>query len=110
MYFDYLYVDDFPKILEMFINKDAKKRSYNICTGKSIDLLALAKIIKEIDGRDFPIDIREEGLGVEYSGDNILFLQEYGEFNFTEPEKAISELYHWYKDLSNIVFDAKEFD
>jgi len=110
MYFDYLYVNDFSRIVEMFINKDAAKRNYNICTGKSIDLFTLAEIIRKIDGRNISINIKEEGLNPEYSGDNTLFLQEYGKFNFTQPEKAISELYHWYKDSSNIVFDAKEFE
>lgn len=110
MYFDYLYIDDFSKIVEMFINKDPVKRSYNICTGEAITLLTLAEIIKKIDGRNFPIDIKQDGFNAEYSGDNTLFLQEFGEFSFTQHEKAISELYHWYKDSSNIVFDVKEFD
>ncbi len=109
VYFDYLYVSDFSRIVETFINKNGAKRSYNICSGKSIDLLTLAKIIRQVDGRNSPIDIKEEGFGVEYSGDNTLFLQEYGEFDFTPHEKAINELYHWYKDSSNIVFDAKDF-
>lgn len=108
MYFDYLYIDDFSRITEMFINKDVAKRSYNICTGKSIDLLSLAEIIKQIDGRNFPINIKEEGLNAEYSGDNTLFVQEFGEFNFTQPKIAISQLYHWYKDKSGLAFDPKE--
>lgn len=108
VYFDYLYIDDFSRIVEMFINKDVAKRSYNICTGQSVDLLLLAEIIRQINGRDIFIDIKEDGLGVEYSGDNGLFLQEFGEFDFTQPEKAISQLYHWYKDKSGLVFDAKE--
>lgn len=110
MYFDYLYVDDFSRIVEMFINKDAAKRSYNICTGKSIDLLTLAEIIRKIDGSNLPINIKEEGFNAEYSGDNTLFSQEYGKFNFTPPEKAIRELYNWYKDSSKIVLDAKDFN
>ena len=109
MYFDYLYVNDFSRIVEMFVKKDAAKRSYNICTGESRDLLAIAKIIRQIDGRDIPIDIKESGFNTEYSGDNTLFLQEFGVFNFTQPEKAISELYHWYKYESNIPIDAKDF-
>lgn len=107
--FDFLYINDFLRIIEMFINKDAMKRSYNICTGKSIDLFTLAKIIKQIDGKNVPIDLKEDGLDVEYSGDNALFLQEFGEFNFTQPEKAIGELYNWYKNPNNIVFDTKDF-
>lgn len=109
MFFDYLYVDDFCRIVEMFIKKDASKRSYNICTGKNMDLFALAEIIQRIDGSELPIIVKEDGLKPEYSGDNSLFLEEYGEFEFIVPEKAIGELYRWYKDSSNILFDAKDF-
>jgi len=109
MYFDYLYIDDFSRIVEIFIKKEPAKQSYNICTGKSIDFLTLAHIIRDIDGRNLTINIKEDGFNPEYSGDNLLFLQEYGDFNFTQPEKAIGELYHWYKDSSNIIFDAKVF-
>jgi GDP-L-fucose synthase len=109
MFFDYLYIDDFLRIAEIFIKQDSKHRTYNICTGKSVDLLTLAKIINEIDGRDLPIIIKQDGLNPEYSGDNTLFLQEYCPFDFTEPEKAIGELYRWYRDSSNIVFDIKDF-
>lgn len=110
VYFDYLYVDDFLRIVEMFINKDAEKRSYNICTGRSIDLLSLAKIIRQIDGRDILIDIKEDGLNAEYSGDNTRFLQEFGKFNFIQPEEATSQLFHWYKDKSGLVFNAKDYE
>ena len=106
-FFDYLYVNDFSRIVEMFINKDAQERSYNICTGKPIELLTLAKIIQEVDGRGLPITIKEEGFKKEYSGDNTQFLQEYGEFDFTQPEQAIEELYRWYEDPGNIVRDME---
>lgn len=110
MYFDYLYVDDFARIVEIFINNDAVKRSYNICTGKSIDFLSLAKIINDIDGRKLPIKIKEEGLNPEYSGNNDLFMNEFKKVEFTPPEKAIKELYLWYKDSSNIVLNENMFN
>lgn len=110
MFFDYLYINDFMRIAEMFVKKDATRRTYNICMGKSIDLLTLAEIIQEIDGKGLPITVKQDGFNPEYSGDNTRFLQEYGVFDFTEPKNAISELYRWYKDSSNIVFDAKEFN
>ena len=110
MYFDYLYVDDFSKIVDIFINSDAAKRSYNICTGKTIDFLSLAKIINDIDGRKLPIQIKEKGLNPEYSGDNKLIMNEFKEIRFTSPEKAINELYRWYKDSSNIVFNSSMID
>ena len=110
MYFDYLYIDDFSKIVEMFIKIDAEKRSYNICTGKTIDFLSIAKIISEIDGRKKPINVKEAGLNPQYSGNNMLFLNEFKEVKFTPPEKAINKLYYWYKNSSNLVFDQSMFN
>jgi len=108
MFFDYLYVDDFSRIVARIIQHDARKQSYNICTGKPVDLLTLAQIIQKVDGKGLPITIKEEGFKTEYSGDNSLFSQEYGEFDFTPPEKAIDVLYRWYKDPGNIVLDVKD--
>jgi GDP-L-fucose synthase len=109
LFFDYLYVEDFAAIAEIFMHKDPLRRSYNICTGKSIDLFTLAGMIRKIDGRKVPIEVKEEGMGTEYSGDNSVFLREFGDFVFTPHEKAIGELYDWYKHSSNITFDAKDF-
>ena len=108
MLFDYLYVDDFSRIADMFIKKSPKQRSYNICSGKSIDLMTFAGIIKEIDGKGLPITVKQDGLDTEYTADNTRFLKEFGDFDFTEPRKAIGELYMWYKDPKNITFDEKD--
>lgn len=102
--FDYLYVDDFSKIAELYAKKDPARRSYNICTGKTVDLLTLAGLVRKADGRGVPITVKEEGLGPEYSGDNSLFTEEFGEFPYTTHEKALEELYRWYKDASGLAF------
>ena len=105
-----LYVDDFLRIMEIFINNNAKERSYNICTGNTIDFKSLAKIINEIDGRKLPIKIKEDGLNPQYSGNNELFMNEFKRVEFTPPEKAITDLYYWYKNSSNIEFRASMFN
>ena len=40
--FDYLYIDDLVKITEWFIENEPKERFYNVCTGRTFDLLTLA--------------------------------------------------------------------
>ncbi len=109
-HFDYLYVNDFSKIVEIFIKNNAEKRTYNVCTGNTIDFISLAKIINEIDGRNLSINIKEKGLNPEYSGDNKLLMDEFKEITFTPPEKAINELYHWYKSSSNLDFNLNMLD
>ncbi len=108
--FDYLYVNDFAKIVEIFINQNPKKSTYNICTGKIIEFLEIAKILKEIDGRNKKIEIKNEGMNPEYSGDNTEFIKEFGKFNFSNPKTSINELYNWYKYDSKLIFNDKIFD
>ena len=110
-YFDYLYVNDFSKIVEMFITKNSiKHRTYNICTGNTIDFIKLAEIINEIDDRNKTIKVKEKGLNPEYSGDNKQFIDEFKGVKFTPPEKAINDLYQWYKNFSNIEFNKEMFN
>ena len=54
--------DDFSKIVEIFVKNNAARRTYNVCTGSTIDFVSLAKIINEIDGRNLPINIKEKGI------------------------------------------------
>ena len=110
MLFDYLFIDDFSKIVEIFLGKEPIQKSYNICTSIPIDLYTLASIIKEVDGNKQSIIVKQEGMNTEYSGDNSLFLQEFGAFEFIDHKKSISALYDWYKNSSNIVFDELHFN
>ena len=38
------------------------------------------------------------------------FMNEFKKVEFTPPEKAIKELYLWYRDSSNIVFNSSIFE
>ena len=109
MFFDYLYVDDFSRIVEIFLDNSPVHRSYNICAESSTDLHSIAKIIQTIDGKRVSINIKEEGLNPEYSGDNSMFINEFGAFEYSPLEQAIEELYAWYSDKNNVVLDPKKF-
>ena len=103
MKFDYLYVNDFLKILEMFFKKNLKYQNYNICTGKPVEFLEIANIINDIhENGEGNITIKESGFNTEYSGDNSRFLEEFGHFEYTDLRTSISELYNWYKKSSDI--------
>ena len=105
-----MYVNDFSKIVEMFINKDPKYSTYNTCTGEVIEFSTIVKIINEIDGRGKLIEIKQEGINPEYSGDNSRFINEFGPINFTNIKDSVNELFDWYKFKSNLSFDERLFD
>ena len=60
--------------------------------------------------KNLPINIKEKGINPEYSGDNKQLMDEFKEITFTSPEKAINELYHWYKNSSNLDFNTNMFE
>ena len=98
MNFDYLYIDDLCKILEWFIEHTPKYHHYNVCTSQVIDLLSLAKMINEVSGIEREILIKEEGMKLEYSGDNSRLLSEMGDFQFADKKATIKVLWEYYKE------------
>lgn len=99
VYFDYLYIDDFCDMAERFLLlKEPKHHSYNIVSGKRIDLITLAETVKKVSGRDVPVIVCEEGLANEYTADNSRLLAEIGETQLTSYDEAIRALYRWYSE------------
>ncbi|MBI4225974.1 NAD(P)-dependent oxidoreductase [Candidatus Roizmanbacteria bacterium] len=98
VFFDYVFIDDFTKIVEHFIIHKTKNKFFNIGTGKKIDLLTIAEKINSIADKKSAIIIRKAGLNNEYSCDNKRLLKMLNEFKFTPIDEAIRKLYAWYKE------------
>lgn len=100
VYFDYLYINDFCDMVERFLLlKEPQYHSYNIVSGRRIDLISLAEIVKRISGKDVPVIVCEEGLANEYTADNSRLLAEIGGgAELTSYEEAVRELYRWYSE------------
>jgi len=94
--FDYLYVADFVRALELFIDRQPAHRHYNVTPSASIDLLSLAALINASSGRQSEIRVLNQGLNREYSGDNSRLTAEFPEFRFTPYAAAVKELYEYY--------------
>lgn len=96
VFFDYLYINDLVRIVEYFIEHETKKKSYNIGTGKSVNLVTIAKRLKAISKSKSPIVVKKKGLNKEYTCDNSLLLSELRGFRFTDLDDSLRELYAWY--------------
>lgn len=99
VFFDYVYIDDFVKIVDYFINHNAKQKFYNIGTGKKIDILTIAKKINLISDKPSKIIIKNKGFNNEYTCDNRKLKNEIKKFEFTSFDKSLNELYTWYKTI-----------
>lgn len=103
VFFDYLFIDDFCEILHWFMNNNLKYKSYNICTGKRIDLKSIAENVLKISNKKLPIIICKEGLAKEYTASNKRLIDEMGEYKFTDNYEGCKRLYKWYEDNQQII-------
>ena len=101
--FSYLHIDDFCRVAGHFIETDAKYKFYNVVPDETADLLAIAKKVREISGKDLPIVVKNPGMGNEYTGDNGRLKEEIPSLRFTSMDEGIGKLYAWYeKNISRI--------
>ena len=109
--FDYLWAGNLARITEWFLVHDPRYKTYNVCAGKGVRLSELATIVARVSGKDPKISIATPGMGLEYTGDNSLLLNEVGELEFTSMEESIADLYSWYeKNLDRIDLEQLRFD
>ncbi len=101
--FDYVYIDDFISILEFFIENDMKYKSYNITPDFSVELLKIAEMINNFSKKNLPIMVKENGFGLDYSGDNSRLKTEIKNCEFEKISASIEKLYYWYLQNKNII-------
>lgn len=102
-FFSYLYIDDLCSIVEYFINYEARYKIYNVVPNETVDLLSIAKKVKELSKKNLEIIVHTPGLGKEYTADNSCLLSEIGDFSFIPLEEAVKKLYKWYEENKNII-------
>jgi len=98
VYFDYIYINDFVRIVEHFIKNKPKHKFYNIGTGKRVDLKTIANRINEMADKKSKILIKKRGLNKEYSCNNKRLIGELKDFTFTDFNDYMKDLYTWYKE------------
>jgi UDP-glucose 4-epimerase len=98
VFFDYLWVDDLVRMTEWAMRNETVHQHYNACTGQHVDLQTLSNMIREVTGRDVPIQITQEGLKPEYSGESSRIQGEMGGFEFTSMRRALEMLRDFYLD------------
>lgn len=97
VFFDYLYIDDFVKIIDCFISKNAKHKFYNIGTGRKIDIKTIAGMINKLSNKKTRIIIKNKGLNNEYTCSNKKLMQEIKNYKFVSLNESLLELYMYYK-------------
>jgi nucleoside-diphosphate-sugar epimerase len=100
--FDYVYIEDFVRILDHFIQTPANHKFYNIGTGTARSLESILEDIREVAKKTLPLTKEEEGLNKEYTCDNSRLVSELPKgFIFTDFKKTVKDLFDWYQSQKN---------
>jgi GDP-L-fucose synthase len=97
--FDYLFIDDFIRILEKCIEEQPKETFINIGRGEAIDLKTIAEKVLFTIGYEVPVLISSKGYGREYSCDTVRLQQIFPDINYTPIDSAIAQLVAYYKTV-----------
>lgn len=92
---DYLDIVDLCKIVEWAIENKPAYNNYNAVSGKRYELKELAEKINAVSGKNLPIYIGSEGMGIEYTASNERLRKEFN-FECTTVDMSIQRLYKWY--------------
>lgn len=103
--FDYMLVTDLFPVLDYFIENTPKYHDYNVCTGRSVELLEICRIIQKELNSSVPVHIEQAGFNKEYSGNNQRIFQEIPNLCFTPLLQGIREQILWEKE--QIVYEKK---
>lgn len=98
-YFDYLWIDDFCRLVEMFMQLDHPRyHVYNAVSGIRVSLYDLARLVNEVADEKRDIIVCQEGWANEYTANNDRIRQELPAWGLTDMRRAVAELYDWYKE------------
>lgn len=97
VYFDYMDIMDFMKIIEYFVHHAPKHPAYNIGTGKKINLWTIADKINMIAGEKREIIVKKPGLNNEYTCNASRLFREIKSLKLTPFDASLKRLYLWYK-------------
>lgn len=104
--FSYLWVDDLMPVLAHFLEAPAASGAFNVTPDASDSLRDLAGLVVAVSGKDLPVVVAEEGVGLEYTGDNARLRAEMPDLRFTPTSEAVERLYEWYAaHKSGIVYE-----
>ena len=101
--FDYTPVQDLVRVIERFFTHEARHDAYNVSAVETWPLLDLARLVVALSGRDVPVVVGSEGMGVEYSGDGRRLRDELPDLAATPVAEAVARLYEWYAERRQLI-------
>lgn len=99
--FDYLYVTDLVEVVDYFLSHESKYRDYNVTPNESIKISELVKLINEVAEQKSEVELVNQNLNFEYTGDNARILTEIPNWHITGYRDGVQKLYNYYKNIQD---------
>lgn len=96
--FDYLYIDDLVNAIDSILTCTPKHHHYNLCSSRVVSLYELAEMVKVVTGTNAEIVVDRMGWKPEYSGDNSLFANEFGELHISSMRETVRYMVDYYRN------------
>lgn len=96
--FSYVWVEDLVAVVKRALDVDGGLRAgaYNVTPGPPVSLRAAAELVVAASGKDVPVRVAREGLGLEYSGDDTKLKRALPEQEFASVARGVERLLSWY--------------
>lgn len=91
--FDFIWIEDFCKIVDYFIENPTKEKFINAAPTESIEIIKLAEIVNEFSDFKSEIIVKNSGLNREYTADNTKLLSIVRDLKFMNYGNGIKKLY-----------------
>ena len=101
--FDYTPVQDLVRVIERLFTHEARHGAYNVSAPQTWQLLDLARLVVRLSGKDVPVVVANDGMGVEYSGDGRRLREELPDLTTTPVDEAVATLYEWYAERRRLI-------
>jgi dTDP-D-glucose 4,6-dehydratase len=97
--FSWLYIDDFLKIPDFFLTNTPNYSIYNITPSSPTDFVSIAQLINPFSDFKSEICVENDGLNLEYSGNNARLKEDMGNVLFTPMKSNIKKIFEYYKAI-----------
>jgi len=98
--FSYVKVEDLTAVVERALKSTADgglpAGAYNVVGPEVVRLREIADLVLSVSGRDLPVIVAEQDLGLDYFGDDGKLLAALKGFRFTPTAEGVVDLYGWY--------------
>lgn len=101
--FDFIWIEDFCKIVEFFIENQTKEKFVNVAPTEIIEIVELAKIVNDFSDFKSKIIVKKDGLNKEYTGDNSTLLKLMPDLKFTSYAEGMKKFYSLMKNQFQVL-------